>query len=51
MGSSINALNSRRRIRRNFGSITEVAEMPNLIDVQKEGRVKKKIMDNAGYKI
>ncbi len=35
MGSSINALNSRRRIRRNFGSIAEVAEMPNLIDVQR----------------
>ncbi len=35
MGSSITALNSRRRFRRNFGSITEVAKMPNLIDVQR----------------
>ena len=35
MGSSITALNSRRRFRRNFGSIAEVAKMPNLIDVQR----------------
>ena len=28
-------LKSRRRIRKKFGSIAEVAEMPNLIEVQK----------------
>ncbi len=28
-------LNSRRRVRKQFGSIAEVAEMPNLIEVQK----------------
>ena len=35
MASTITALNSRRRFRRNFGSISEVAAMPNLIDVQR----------------
>ena len=35
MASSVTALHSRKRIRRSFGSIEEVAEMPNLIDVQR----------------
>ncbi|NIA69006.1 DNA-directed RNA polymerase subunit beta [Pelagibius litoralis] len=30
-----NSLTARKRIRKNFGKITEVAEMPNLIEVQK----------------
>ena len=29
------SLTGRKRIRKSFGSINEVAEMPNLIDVQK----------------
>jgi DNA-directed RNA polymerase subunit beta len=35
MTASVTALNSRKRIRRSFGSIQEVAEMPNLIEVQR----------------
>ena len=35
MASSVTALNSRKRVRRSFGSINEVAEMPNLIEVQR----------------
>ena len=35
MASNITALNSRKRIRRNFGSIHESVEMPNLIEVQR----------------
>ena len=35
MAQHITALNSRRRIRSSFGSIDEVAPMPNLIDVQR----------------
>ena len=35
MASSVTALSSRKRVRRNFGSINEVAEMPNLIEVQR----------------
>ena len=33
--ASISALNSRKRIRYSFGSISEVAPMPNLIEVQR----------------
>ena len=35
MNSSQLSLTGRKRIRKSFGSINEVAEMPNLIDVQK----------------
>ncbi|MCE2517498.1 MAG: DNA-directed RNA polymerase subunit beta, partial [Alphaproteobacteria bacterium] len=35
MASSVTALNSRKRVRRSFGSIQEVAAMPNLIEVQR----------------
>jgi DNA-directed RNA polymerase subunit beta len=35
MASSVNTLKSRKRVRRSFGSINEVAEMPNLIEVQR----------------
>jgi len=35
MASSVTALNSRKRLRHTFGSITEVASMPNLIEVQR----------------
>ena len=35
MTSSVTALNSRKRVRRSFGSINEVAQMPNLIEVQR----------------
>ena len=35
MASSVSALTSRKRVRRNFGKIREVAPMPNLIEVQR----------------
>ena len=35
MASQISTLDSRRRVRRTFGQLTEVAAMPNLIDVQR----------------
>jgi len=35
MASSVTALHSRKRVRRSFGSIEEVAAMPNLIEVQR----------------
>ena len=35
MASSVTALNSRKRVRRSFASIKEVAAMPNLIEVQR----------------
>ena len=33
--ASVNSLTSRKRVRKSFGRITEVAPMPNLIEVQK----------------
>ncbi|MCG8625095.1 MAG: DNA-directed RNA polymerase subunit beta [Proteobacteria bacterium] len=36
MPSRITALNSRRRLRRNFGTISEVVTLPNLIEVQRQ---------------
>jgi len=35
MASQISTLDSRRRVRRTFGQLAEVAAMPNLIDVQR----------------
>ncbi|NDA07800.1 MAG: DNA-directed RNA polymerase subunit beta [Alphaproteobacteria bacterium] len=35
MASNVTALNSRKRLRHTFGSIAEVAAMPNLIEVQR----------------
>ena len=33
--ASVSSLTSRKRVRKSFGRITEVAPMPNLIEVQK----------------
>ena len=35
MASQVSTLDSRRRVRRTFGQLTEVTPMPNLIDVQR----------------
>ena len=44
------SLTGRKRIRKSFGSINEVAEMPNLIDVQKASYEKFLISESAGSK-
>ena len=35
MTSHVSTLDSRKRVRRTFGQLEEVASMPNLIDVQR----------------
>src|SRR3569833_287330 len=34
--NDVNSFTGRKRIRRSFGKITEVADMPNLIEVQRQ---------------
>ena len=35
MANTVSTLDSRKRVRRSFGQLTEVAPMPNLIEVQR----------------
>ena len=35
MAKRVSSLDSRKRVRRTFGHLSEVAQMPNLIDVQR----------------
>ena len=35
MAKRVSSLNSRKRVRRFFGHLSEVAQMPNLIEVQR----------------
>ena len=35
MASHVSTLDSRKRVRRTFGQLEEVTQMPNLIDVQR----------------
>ena len=44
------SLTGRKRIRKSFGTINEVAEMPNLIDVQKASYEKFLVSESAGSK-
>ena len=44
------SLTGRKRIRKSFGSINEVAEMPNLIDVQKASYEKFLVAESSSSK-